>query len=61
MTKRIPAAAVQIQVRPERLQENLAHVEQLAEVAFSRGAQLVALPEFFTSSLITGAPVGDAV
>lgn len=61
MSDMLPVAAVQIQVKPGRLADNLAHVEQLAGAAFSGGAKLVALPEFFTSALITGAPVADAV
>lgn len=57
----IECAAVQIAAEPGRLQANLQQVEQLAREAFQTGARLVALPEFFTSSLITGAPTAEAV
>lgn len=57
----LPVAAVQIEGRAGRLADNLAQVEELAAAAFAGGARLVALPEFFTTPLITGAPSSDAV
>lgn len=57
----LPVAAVQIEARPGRLADNLAQVERLAGEAFAAGARLVALPEFFTTPLITGAPSSEAV
>lgn len=61
MSGTLPVAAVQIEVRPGRLDDNLVQVETLAREAFAAGARLVALPEFFTTPLITGAPVERAV
>lgn len=60
MPETIPAAAVQISVQPGALQDNLDHVEQLAEQALKEGARLVALPEFFTGAMISGTP-GESV
>ena len=44
-------AAVQIKTRSGDLAYNLSHAEQLAVAAFEQGAQIVALPEFFTGML----------
>lgn len=60
MSETIPAAAIQISVQPGALHDNLAHVEELAEQALKGGARLVALPEFFTSAMISGTP-GESV
>jgi predicted amidohydrolase len=57
----LAVAAVQIEAVPGRVADNLVEVERLARDAFASGARLVALPEFFTTPLITGAPASDAV
>lgn len=61
MAETITAAAVQIHAKPGCLTDNLAHVEQLAESAFASGANIVALPEFFTGAVVSGAPVAQTV
>lgn len=61
VTDTLAVAAVQIEAAPGRVADNLAQVERLARDAFAAGARVVALPEFFTTPLITGAPVSAAV
>jgi len=61
VSRTLAAAAVQIEAAPGRIDDNLAQVERLARDAFAAGARLVALPEFFTTPLITGGPASRAV
>ncbi len=54
-TKKV--AAIQISTTSGQLDENLSQVRLLTEEALSRGADIIALPEFFTGAL---APSDDA-
>ncbi|KAA1244961.1 carbon-nitrogen hydrolase family protein [Mycobacterium simiae] len=44
-------AAVQISTTTGQLEQNLSHVRALTEEAVARGAEIIALPEFFTGAL----------
>lgn len=45
-------AAVQMQARQGDIAYNLAHIKELVLDAVAQGAEIIALPEFFTTSLI---------
>lgn len=57
MASTAKVAAVQISTTSGQLKQNLAHVRALTEEALARGADIIALPEFFTGAL---APSEDA-
>jgi len=58
---RVRVAAVQIAAKVGDLAANLAHAEMLAVDALARGAQIVALPEFFTTPCFVDPRVRDAI
>ena len=57
MSETVKVAAIQLATTSGRLDENLSHVRNLTGEAVSRGADVIALPEFFTGAL---APSDDA-
>jgi len=58
---RVRVGAVQIAAKVGDLAANLAHAEMLAVDALERGAQIVALPEFFTTPCFVHPRVRDAI
>lgn len=52
MTKTIRAAAIQVEARVADIPWNIEHADRLVEEAVRQGAELVALPEFFTTCII---------
>lgn len=49
---RVKVAAVQVEARLAEVDWNIAHAESLAREAIEAGARIVALPEFFTTSIV---------
>lgn len=58
---RLKIAAVQLQTRMGDVAANIAAAERLAEQAFAEGAELVALPEFFTGMIAPDEAAFDIV
>ena len=54
------AAAVQLEPRIADVAENLARCERLADEAAARGAELIVLPEFFTTGMGFDERIADA-
>jgi predicted amidohydrolase len=52
MTKSVRAAAIQVEARVGDIPWNIEHADRLVEEAVRQGAELVALPEFFTSCIV---------
>lgn len=50
--KKIRAAAIQVEARVADIPWNIEHASRLVDEAVKRGAELVALPEFFTTCII---------
>lgn len=60
-TTEITASAVQMEATVGDVDANLDHAEELARRALDEGADVVALPEFFTTQVILDERVWDAV
>ncbi len=56
-SKPVRAAAIQVEARVADIPWNIEHASRLVEEAVGQGAEIVALPEFFTTCLLSDEPV----